>query len=145
MNIRYPIFLLIVSLLSSPFVLSSDHSSKPLLKLLQAQFDAYNQRDIERMVNNVSGDFKWYSLTADKLLVETSGKISFKKSMQDYYQSRPQKIHSIIESYTIDGNRISFKEVVSHQNKEGKKVSSSAMGIYEFKEGKIYRAWYFAD
>ncbi len=145
MNIRYPMFLLVACLAFSPVILSSDHSSQPLIKLLQDQFDAYNQRDIDRLVNNVTDDFKWYSLTADELLIETSGKANFKKSMQDYYDSRPQNIHSVIESYTIDGNRISFKEVVSHQTKDGKTISSSAMGIYESKNGKIYRAWYFVD
>ena len=113
--------------------------------MLQDQFDAFNRRDIDHLVDNVTDDFKWYSLTADKLLIETSGKVSFKKSMQDYYKARPQETHSVVESYTINGNRISFKEVVSHQNKDRKTVSSSAMGIYEFKDGKIYRAWYFVD
>ncbi len=139
--------LLLILLLSafSPRAVSNDNSPESLIKKLQDQFDAYNQRDIDRMVNNVTDDFKWYSITADELLIETSGKANFKKGMQDYYRSRPNKIHSVIESYTIDGNRISFKEIVSHQNKKGKKVSSSAMGIYEFKGGKIYRAWYFVD
>ena len=143
-----PLLLILLILLLSAFtpgVFSKDNSSEALIKMLQDQFDAYNQRDIDRMVNNVTDDFRWYSLTADELLIETSGKANFKKSMQDYYRSRPNKIHSVIESYTIDGNRISFKEVVSHQNKQGKTVSSSAMGIYEFKDGKIYRAWYFVD
>ena len=127
----------------SPLILSEDNSYEPLIKLLQDQFDAYNQRDIDRLVNNVTDDFKWYSLTADELFIEISGKANFKKSMQDYYDSRPQNIHSVIESYTLDGNRTSFREVVSRQTKDGKTKSSSAMGIYEFKEDKIYRAWYF--
>lgn len=140
-----PLILILLLPISSHEVFSSEHTSKPLLKLLQDQFEAYNQRDIDRLVNNVTDDFKWYSLTADKLLIETSGKENFKKSMLDYYNSRPQNIHSVIESYTIDGNRISFKEVVSHKAKDGRTKSSSAMGIYEFKNGKIYRAWYFVD
>lgn len=145
MNIRYKMLLMVACLSFSPVTLSNEHSSEALIKLLQDQFDAYNQRDIDRLVNNVTDDFKWYSLTADELLVETSGKASFRKSMQNYYDSRPQNIHSVIESYTVDGNRISFKEVVSRQTKDGKSISSSAMGIYEFKNGKIYRAWYFVD
>ena len=145
MNTRYPIFLLVACLAFPPVIQSNEYSSKPLIELLQDQFDAYNQRDIDRLVNNVTDDFKWYSLTADELLVETSGKDNFKKSMQNYYDSRPQNIHSVIESSTLDGNRISFKEVVSHQTKDGKTISSSAMGIYQFKNGKIYRAWYFVD
>lgn len=145
MNIRYKMLLMVACLSFSPVTLSNEHSSEALIKLLQDQFDAYNQRDIDRLVNNVTDDFKWYSLTAEELLIETSGKVNFKKSMQKYYDSRPQNIHSVIESYTLNGNRISFKEVVSSQTKDGTTKSSSAMGIYEFKNGKIYRAWYFVD
>jgi len=116
-----------------------------ILAIFNDQVEAYNQRDVARMVANVSDDFKWYSLTADQLLVETSGKSAFKKSMENYYRARSNKTTSVIESYLIDGNRISFKEVVSHKNPQGKQVTSSAMGIYQIKDGKVFRAWYFID
>ena len=125
---------------------TSAHSEDAqILELLKNQFEAFNNRNIEQLVNNVTDDFKWYSLTSDQLLVETADKESFKKAMISYYKSRPNKSTSVIESYTIDGNRVSFKEVVSHTNKKGETVSSSALGIYQMKNGKIFRAWYFID
>lgn len=115
-----------------------------LLRVLNDQVVAFNKGDVERLVNNVSEDFKWYSLTSDTLIIEVTGKHNFKKSMENYFRSG-RKVTSTIDSYSIDGDRISFREVVSHKNKSGEKVSSSAMGIYEIKEGKITRAWYFID
>jgi hypothetical protein len=135
-------YLLVILLAISTNILSDNH---PILHLLNDQVDAFNQRDVTRLVNNLSENFKWYSLTSDQLLIETSGKNDFKKSMQNYYASRPQKIFSSVENYTIDGKRVSFREVVSYKNKNGQMVSSSAMGIYEIRDGKIYRAWYFID
>ena len=72
------------------------------------------------------------------------GKENFKASMEGYFKSG-KSVFSSIDGYAIDGNRISFKEVVRHKDKSGKTVSSSAMGIYEIREGNIYRAWYFID
>lgn len=65
----------------------------------------------------------------------------FQTSMINYFADG-RKVYSFIEQYAIDGNRVSFREVVSHK---GKDVSSSVMGIYEIVDGRIRRAWYFID
>ncbi len=129
---------------SALLLLSACAQNEPVLDILKDQMDAFNEKDVARLVENVTDDFIWYSITSDTLMIEVAGKENFRTSMEAYYQSRPP-IESSIESYTIDGNRISFKEVVSHYDENGLKVSSSAMGIYEMRAGKIYRAWYFID
>lgn len=108
------------------------------------QVDAFNQGDIDRLVNNVAEDFKWFYLSSDTLILEIEGRENFKTSMEAYFASGI-KVQSQIEEYVIDGKRISFKEVVRYKNKEGKTIASSAMGIYEIHDDKIYRAWYFLD
>jgi len=123
---------------------SQSAQSKDLLSLLNDQVDAFNQQDVEKLVKNVTDDMKYFYITADELIIETSGKQAFEAAMINYFQSG-RKPRSVIESYVIDGNRISFKEVVSHQNKKGETVSSSAMGVYAYVGDKIYRAWYFID
>ncbi|MGB0495881.1 MAG: nuclear transport factor 2 family protein [Kangiellaceae bacterium] len=135
---------LFISFITSVASASNTQIKNPL-DILKDQVDAFNKRDIGRLVKNVSDDFKWYSITADQLLIESKNKASFKDGMEKYYQARPQIITSKIDSYVIDGSRISFKEVVSHKNKKGEMVSSSAMGIYQMKDGKIFRAWYFIE
>ncbi|MEX0289519.1 MAG: nuclear transport factor 2 family protein [Flavobacteriaceae bacterium] len=117
--------------------------AKPL-KLLNDQVAAFNEQDIDKLVENVSEDFKYFYLTSDELLLEVSGKEKFRKSMEAYFGSG-RKVLSTIDDYTIDGNRISFKETVSHLNNSGERVYSSALGIYEVKNDKITRSWYFID
>jgi len=118
--------------------------SNDLLSLLKDQVHAFNNQDVKKLVANVSNDMKYYYLTADELIIETSGKEAFHKAMTNYFKSG-NKPHSVIKNHVIDGSRISFKEVVSHKNKKGETVSSSAMGIYQYKDSKIVRAWYFID
>ena len=127
--------------LFSNFVLA--HNEK-LLRLLHDQVDAFNQQDVKRLVDNVSEDFKYFYITSNELILEAEGKENFKMSMINYFKSG-KKPFAVIASHSIDGNRISFKEVVSHQNQDGKTISSSAMGIYQYKDDKIIRAWYFID
>ncbi len=124
--------------------IAASAQSDPIPTVLQDQFEAFNTGDIERLVANVSDDFKWFYITSDTLLLEVKGKDAFRKGMESYFGAGV-KVNSEIESYAIEGNRISFKEVVSHKNKNGELVSSSAMGIYQLKDEKIFRAWYFID
>ncbi|MEQ8810293.1 MAG: nuclear transport factor 2 family protein [Imperialibacter sp.] len=118
--------------------------NEQLLKVFHDQVAAFNEGDVDRLTANVTDDFKWFSLTADTLLLEVAGKENFGLSMK-YYFSAGKKSVSTIEQYAVDGERVSFREVVSHKNKAGETVSSSAMGIYQIRNGKISRAWYFID
>ena len=113
-----------------------------LLEVVNDQFDAFNKADVDRLVNNVTDDFKWFYLTSDSSGVEVEGKANFRKSMENYFKNG-RKVTSKMESFVIHENRISFKEVVSHKNRNGEAVTSSAMGIYEVRGDKISRAWYF--
>jgi hypothetical protein len=118
--------------------------SNDLLSLLKDQVHAFNNQDVKKLVANVSNDMKYYYLTADELIIETSGREAFKKAMINYFKDG-KKPFSVVKNHVIDGSRISFQEIVSHINKKGETVSSSAMGIYQYDEGKIIRAWYFID
>ncbi|CAD5262741.1 MULTISPECIES: nuclear transport factor 2 family protein [unclassified Imperialibacter] len=125
-------------------VSAANGQNEELLRVFNDQVAAFNDGDVDRLTANVTDDFKWFSLTADTLLLEVEGKENFRQSMK-YYFSTGKKSVSAIEQYVIDGERISFREVVSHKNKAGETVSSSAMGIYQIQNGKICRAWYFID
>ena len=135
----------LVAILFITFSSSSLGEGRRLIDLFNDQVDAFNKKDIKRLVNNVSEDFIWFSITSNELLIETKDKASFKMAMENYYKNKNRNSFSKIEGYTIDGDRISFKEVVSHRNKKGELVESSAMGVYEMKNNRIFRAWYFVD
>lgn len=126
------------------FALNLFAQQDQVLKIFNDQVEAFNERDVDRLVNNVTDDFKWFYITSDTLLLEVAGKENFKTSMEGYFSAVPS-VFSSIEASTTDGNRISFKEVVRYKNKKGETVASSAMGIYEIEENKISRAWYFID
>ena len=81
--------------------------SNDLLSLLKDQVHAFNNQDVKKLVANVSNDMKYYYLTADELIIETSGKEAFHKAMTNYFKSG-NKPHSVIKNHVIDGSRISF-------------------------------------
>lgn len=113
-----------------------------LSKVLYDQVEAFNNQNVGKLVENVSDDFKYFYISSNELIKEVEGKEDFKKSMEAYFNSGI-KVFSEIKSYTIVGNRISFKEVVSYLNKKGEWVYSSSLGVYQIVDKKITRAWYF--
>ena len=115
-----------------------------VLEVFNDQIKAFDEQDIDRLVHNVSEDFKYSYVTDDETMLEVEGKEKFRQSMQAYFAA-DMKVHSTVESYIIQGNKISFKEVLSYTNKAGKRVSASSMGVYQIVKGKIRRAWYFVD
>ena len=135
---------ILLSIALFAWVSAANAQNEELLRVFKDHVAAFNEGDVDRLTANVTDDFKWFSLTADTLLLEVEGKENFRQSMK-YYFSAGSKSVSTIEQYAVDGERISFREVVSHQNKAGETVSSSAMGIYQIQNGKISRAWYFID
>lgn len=116
--------------------------AQDLSLLLDKQVQAFNAKDIDEMMAQLHDDFKWYWITTDELVLEVAGKEAFQASMTSYYQSIPQVQSEIVERSVL-GNRVSFVETVSYTNNKGNKGESSAMGMYEFKDGLIYRVWYY--
>ncbi len=110
--------------------------------IVSEQVLAFNEGDIDRLVDQVSEDFKWYYIGSDTLLLELSGKEHFRTNMNGYF-SQMKSVHSEITEYVIDGNRMSFKEVVTYETVSGKKGRTSAMAVYEVKNDLIFRVWYF--
>ena len=90
----------------------------PNLKLLKEQITAFNNKDLETMLTNISDDFKWYGLSSDSLMIEASGKEEFEKSMKQYFKAISE-INSKLADYIIIGNKISFIETVTYKNSKG--------------------------
>ncbi len=141
---RFAIFKSLTLLLLAFMPHDSFSQERDVLSVFSDQVDAFNKADVDRLVSNVSDDFKYFYISSDELTLEVQGKDKFRKSMESYF-SRGRKVVSKIECYLIEKNRISFREVVSHKNQKGETVSSSALGIYEIRNGKITRSWYFVD
>ncbi|MDN5204555.1 nuclear transport factor 2 family protein [Fulvivirgaceae bacterium BMA10] len=111
--------------------------------ILNNQIKAFNDRDIDLLVENIDENFEWFFITSDTMWVEVSGREQFRNGMESYFKSIPS-VRSEISDLAIVGDRVSFKETVHWENKKGK-FSQAALGVYQIKNNKILRAWYYAD
>ena len=118
-----------------------ENSDSDLKNYLIEYVKAFSNHDIESMLEKTTDDIKWFSVIGDSTLLETSGKEELKESMERYFNSVPSVRSEISDIFTLNPFVI-FKEKVYWQS-NGNELTQESLAIYEFREDKIVRAWYY--
>lgn len=112
------------------------------LEVVEAFFDAYGQRDLERATALVSEDFVWYAVTADSLVVQARGRDELARSLASYFESVPSA-RSSVEATLLTGGYIALRERATWTGPDGSDRSAVSLAVYEVRDGLIRRAWYY--
>ncbi|NBC66957.1 MAG: hypothetical protein GVY07_15040 [Bacteroidetes bacterium] len=107
-------------------------------KILRDYFEVYNQHDIEQVLELVSNEVRIYSVSSDTVTVDIDGKEKLRNWLSDYFRDLPN-VTSEISQLNVVGGRISFKETAYW----GKSGEQSSLAVYEMKDGRINRVWYY--
>ncbi len=115
----------------------------PEVIVVRSALAAYNTRDAAAVAAHYADDIAWFGIGADgKQSVEGEGRAAVEKWLTGYFKNLPD-VHAEISDVTQTGPHVSFRERVTWTAKDGAKRAQSALGVYEVREGKIKRAWYF--
>lgn len=120
----------------SPRVSEGEHE-----KRVREFVEAFNSRDIDRMLSLVDDNIQWLHIHGEKLTVNTNGKAALRESMTRYFRSCAS-CKSSLEWVQTAGNRATAMERASWTGKQGPK-SQSSLSVYEFRDGKVLRVYYF--
>lgn len=104
---------------------------------------AYNDHDIEAMLDLVHPDVQWLTIDGDRIRVETDGADALAEAMRGYFEAVPST-RSSIEALMVSGKRVSVRER-AHWESSGQERSQEALSVYEIGDGLILRVWYFAS
>jgi ketosteroid isomerase-like protein len=110
-------------------------------KLVREFVEAFNTRKIEKMLELADENIQWLIIDGIKISVETEGKKALRDSMEKYFRDCPT-CKSSLEWVQIAGSRVTAKEKASWMSKNGPREQSS-LSVYEFRNGKILRVYYF--
>ena len=102
---------------------------------------AFNARNTEAMLGAVDENVQWLSVNEAKVTIETEGKNALRESMERYFRSCPS-CKSSLEWVQKSGSRVTAMERATWSGKSGLK-SQTGLSVYEFKNGKILRVYYF--
>jgi len=103
-------------------------------KIVQANLDAYNNRNLKEFMSYFSDDVKLIQFSNQKILAE--GKSSVERLYGDLFEQSPA-LHSTILKRMVMGNK-----VIDHESITGRKGATEAIElimIYEVKDFKIFK------
>lgn len=109
-------------------------------KQVELFIEAYNQHNIEKMLENTSEQVKWLYNIDDKLLLETDGKNSLRTAMIAHFKQKTHARSQIKQSLTIGDTVVVIEEAFSNDGKH----SQCALSIYQLKHDLIQSVTYYA-
>jgi hypothetical protein len=109
-------------------------------KQIELFINAYNQHDIEKMLEKTSKDVKWLYNIHDKLLIETDGKDALRTAMIAHFKQQTHARSRIKQSLTLGNTVAVIEEAFSNNGKR----SQCALSIYQMKQDLIHSVTYYA-
>ena len=109
---------------------------------VRAFVDAFNQRHIDGMLALAADGIQWLSVDGPKVSMETEGKDALRASMTKYFQQCPSCKSDLVWLKTA-GSRVTALERANWTNRAGVAVSQTSLSVYELKDGRIVRVYYF--
>lgn len=111
-------------------------------EVVERYMAAYNDHDVEAMLELVHPDVQWLAVDGDRIRVETEGADALAEAMRGYFEAVPST-RSSIETLMVSGKRVSVHER-AHWKSSGQLRSHTALSVYEIAAGRILRVWYFS-
>lgn len=114
----------------------------PEAVVLRAYLDASNRMDAAAVTALCAEAFTWYNVEGDKVAPEVQGRTKLLDWLTGYYRNIPSARSEFL-ALEQAGPFLTVRERTLWDNKEGKRVSQQALGIYEIRDGLIQRVWYY--
>lgn len=122
---------LLITVFISCSLFSQDYE---LEKVVQANLDAYNNRDIETFMKYIDDDIAFYNLGECEPYLK--GKEEVRKRYQDYFDKSPN-LHSEIKNRMVFGNKVIDYEYITGSN--GTNEPFELIVMYEVEDQKIVK------
>ncbi len=103
--------------------------------------EAYQARDIDKALSFVSDDYTYYRITEDGPKVLATGKEEVRRNLGAIFNNPSYKKGKAVYTESF-GHMVIALEKDTFEN-DGKEITVSNFGVYEYKDGKLFRAWTF--
>lgn len=112
-----------------------------LVERVLAQTEAYNQKDLEQLLSGLAPDYESWEVGPDGPNCRARGREQVEQALRGMFAASGYA-SSRVEDVRAYGNLAVAVEIDSFETAEGLKTMRS-LGLYEFRDGKLKRAWSF--
>lgn len=138
------VILATLTAMALPGVAQTPDSKSIREKQVRAFLAAFNAHNIKQMLESAEEDFQWLEVNNAKVAVHTNGKKALRESMERYFRSCPT-CKSSLEWVKHTEERVAALEIATWKDKKGEQKSIRSLSVYEFRNTKIWRVYYFPD
>jgi hypothetical protein len=108
---------------------------------LARQTEAFNRKDADALGALLTDDYSWYRVGPAGPELASQGRAETVERMRGFFAAMPYA-SSRVEGVMAVGNLIVAIEKDSFIH-DGRSVEKTTLGVYEYREGKLARAWAF--
>lgn len=109
---------------------------------LRAYYDAFNRHEADATAAFLADHVKWYSVSGDAQSLDGDGRESVRTWLAGYFKQLPDVKSDVLELRQT-GSHLFVHERVSWTGADGSAKRTTALAIYELRDGLIQRVWYF--
>ncbi|MCX7552655.1 nuclear transport factor 2 family protein [Marinicella sp. S1101] len=103
---------------------------------------AYNQQNIDAMLQLVDVDVQYMFIEQNQLYTETADKNALSNFLKGYFKQNPDAQSAVVSSQQ-SGNFIHQVERALWQDQNGVAKTQCSLSVYELNAGLIINVWYF--
>jgi len=128
---------LLIALLIIPQVVMAGGNVETVERFIEA----YNQHDVEAMLELSAPDIRWMSVSGQRISVQASDRIELGDAMASYFTSIPEARAELL-SMSESGAFVNTLEE-AFWSVDGIEKSQCSLAVYEVADDKIKNVWYF--
>jgi len=112
-----------------------------LVERVRSQTEAYNRKDLKALLAGLADDYESWEIGVDGPNCRARGREQVAEALAAMFAASGYA-RSSVEDVRAYGNLAVAVEVDSFETAEGER-SMRSLGIYEFRDGELRRAWSF--
>lgn len=102
---------------------------------------AYNEADVTSMAALMSDNVQWFAIEGGVTVPMADGKEDLSAQLTTYLAST--NTTSTLSDWTQNGAFLSVIETASWSSQSGETMSQSSLAVYEIRNDRIQRVWYY--
>lgn len=111
-------------------------------RIFRESSEAHFKGDLDTMLEHAADDYVWYHIGSDGPVVGSRNKAEARRNLEKSLQDPNFIEGGMADEVMVFGNLVVGVGRASYK-KDGAVVEHRALGVYEYKDGKLQRAWSF--
>lgn len=110
-------------------------------EILRRQAEAFNRKDAEALGELLADDYSWYTVGPEGPRKASEGRAQTVERMRGFFAAMPYAQSRIAETLEVGDYIVAVEKDTFIE--AGRPVERTTLGVYEYRDGKLQRAWAF--